>query len=129
MIMESRYDDVAAHTEAPVRIALPGNHLILREKEDIVLFLHQLRVALVAKGARSFRPNIIAVSLPGASQRVWMKWHAFDMFGQDIASAHSNYQLDNTDGTLRVAAMNHTTLLVPELAQASYRKRLFRSRA
>lgn len=128
MIMAARYDDVAAHTVAPLSVTLPGKTLLLQQKEDAVLILHQLRLALIARQIRWLKPEIIAVSLPGANQRVWMKWHAFNIFGQDIASAESNYQLDNSNGTLRVAAMNHTTMLVPELAQASYRKRLIRSR-
>lgn len=128
MIMAGRYDDVAAHTFVPLALGLPGSSLVLGEKDDVVLYLHRLRLALGAKGIRALRPEIIAVGLPWADKRVWLTWHAFDTFGIKMASAQSNYGLHQNDSILQITAMNHTTLLVPELAQASYRNRLIRSR-
>jgi len=124
MFLAGRYDDVARHNVLPFRIKLAGTDLTIDTKDDVTLFLHRLRVTLIANGIAALRPDITAISLPGPDRRVWVRWHAVNASGAIVSVAQCHYLLVHRDGVLQVAETSHATLLLPEMAKASTRRRL-----
>ena len=129
LLMSGRHDDLARHYELPHQLDLAGRLLVLTSRDDVVLHLHRLRLALRARGIVDLLPQVTAIELPADLQRVWVSWEAFDACGAVMGQAESIYTMDRTRGGLRAKAIHNPTLLVPEFALPHYRNRLIRSRA
>ncbi|MGV8987560.1 MAG: hypothetical protein ACOH2H_14905 [Cypionkella sp.] len=127
--MSGHYEDLARHYAVPMDMDLAGHSISITSREDVVLQLHRCRLALAERGICKLDPQIIALELPNVTQRVWVRWHALDANGAELATAETVYVMDKTHGGLRAKSMQHTSLLVPEFAQPHYRNRLIRSRA
>ncbi|MBI1171725.1 hypothetical protein GC209_10000 [bacterium] len=129
LLMAGRLDDLARHCEVPLEIDLAGRNLVLTSREDVLLHLHRTRLAFLARSFAKLDPHVCAVELPGATQRVWVRWNALDGCGAVLAQAESVYLLVRSGGGPRVKSVRNPTLLVPEIASPQFRNRLIRSRA
>jgi hypothetical protein len=127
-LMAGRYDDLARHYSVPLSMELDGTTCAVKDGEDLVLQLHRLRIALLERGIAKLVPQVLAISLPGKMQTVWLDWQSVDASGKLGPKARSVYGMSNDGGGLKAAAVQHTALIIPEFTRQSYRERLVRSR-
>ncbi|MEZ5798990.1 MAG: hypothetical protein R3D63_16840 [Paracoccaceae bacterium] len=127
-LMAGQYEDLARHTATPIDVWLQDRCMRMNRRDDVLLQLHRLRVALTAKGVTRLTARVVAVELPQRTRRVWV--HLDEILGDGATGDRADviYHMQGAEGWMRTVGVEYRTLLVPELARPSFRERLARSR-
>lgn len=128
-LMAARYDALCEFYAYPLEVDLGGTRLTIEDRSTLIVHLHRHRTALEAAGIKALVPRVVAVDLPGAGSRVWVRWRQ-DMggsYGPNWSDAVYHMQLQ--DDAALITRIAFTRLMLPEFGRAATHRRLVRSGA